>query len=145
MLRLIKFSVYIMPLILLVHFFKDQTAETFINMSSGEWLFLHFTHVKDSLRGRQGPHLSLWGQNNRSTFLHLEHTLGELSQFFKAKPLPTDLHALVGQIVLVLINNVWVRGKLVETTPRPRGLVDMFCIDLGSVESVPELSLGLWI
>jgi Tudor domain len=125
-------------LIFLFTFVLGKTDESFINMSSGEWLFVHFTHVEDGLRGRQGPYLNFWGQKDRSTFLHLENTLGVLSPFLIAKPPPTDLHAISGQIIVVLINNALVRGRIVETTPSPHGLVDVFCIDLGSVQSVPQ-------
>jgi hypothetical protein len=107
-------------------------------MSSGEWLFVHVTHVEDGLRGRQGPYLNLWGQKDRSTFLHLEHMLNFLYPFLKAKAPPTDLHAISCPIIVVLINNTLVRGRLVETTPSPDGLVDVFCIDLGTVQSVPQ-------
>jgi hypothetical protein len=48
------------------------------------------------------------------------------------------LHALSGQIVLVVINNVLVRGRLLETTPSPHGLVQVLCIDLGSTYLVPQ-------
>ena len=107
-------------------------------MSYGEWAFVHFTHVEDGLQARQEPHLTLWGQKDRSTFLQLENTLDVLFPFFEAKPPPTDLQANSGQIILVLINNALVRGRVVHTTCRLNGIVDVFCIDLGSVKSVPQ-------
>jgi hypothetical protein len=68
----------------------------------------------------------------------LENALGILSQFLLSKPPPADLNALSGQTVLVVVNNALVRGRLLETTPSPRGLVQVFCIDSGSVQLVPQ-------
>ena len=107
-------------------------------MSSGEWLFVHFTHVEDGLQARQGPYLNVWGQKDRSTFLHMENALSLLSPFFLSKLPPVDLHAISGQIVLVVLNNVLVRGRLLDATPSPHGLVQVLCIDLGSVQLVPQ-------
>ena len=109
-------------------------------MSSGEWLFLHFTHVEDDLRARQGPYLNIWGQNHQTTCLHssMERALAHLPQSLVLKPSPEDLHAVSGKIVLVLINSTWVRGRILDTAPNPHGLVMVSCIDLGSVHLVPQ-------
>ena len=107
-------------------------------MSSEEWFLVHCTHVEDGLRARQGPYLTLWGQKDRSTVLHLEYMLNFLSPFLMANPPPTDLNVISCQTIVVLINNALVRGRLVETTPSPDGLVDVFCIDLGTVQSVSQ-------
>ncbi len=140
---LIKCSVSIKPLTCFFSFIfvVSETDETLINISSGEWLFVHFSHVEDGLRAR---HLNFWGQKYRSTFLHLENTSRVLSSFLIAKPPSIDLHAISGQIVLVLINISLVRGRLVETTPSLHGIIDVFCID-GPYSQFPKLSLGLRI
>ena len=107
-------------------------------MSSGEWLFVHFTHVEDGLRARVGKFLNVWGQRNRSSFLKLEESLRVLFPFVISKPPPVDLNTISGRMILVNINDALVRAKLFNTTPSPHGLVEVWCIDLGSARFVPQ-------
>ena len=107
-------------------------------MSSGECLFVHFTHVEDGLQARQGPYLNVWGQKYRDTALAMDFSVGSISESLMFKPPPEDLHAISGQTVLVCINYTWVRGRILDTAPNPHGLVMVSCIDLGSVHLVPQ-------
>lgn len=104
-------------------------------MNSHELMAVHFTHVEDGLLARQSPFLTFWGQNNRANFLHMEHVLSSISSELFASQPPSSLRGPTGEIVFVFHQKNWLRARVLDTSTN--NLVEVFCIDLGTIYSIP--------
>lgn len=105
---------------------------------SGAPVLVHVTHVDDSVKGRQGPCLSFWGNlHDQKLFSHLEKSIEDLRPYLENSHPPYNQGVLVDQICCVLVNQKWQRARVTELKLNHPGSLEVFCIDSGASHIVP--------